>query len=74
MIYLFRAYITQKYHFYFFRQANIIILRKSDKDDYLKLKIYRLIVLLDILNKILKLIIIKKFNNIAERNNMLFFN
>ena len=50
------------------------MLRKSGKNNYLKLKIYRPIVLLDILDKILKLIIIKKFSNIAERNNILFFN
>ena len=48
--------------------------RKSGKDDYSELKIYYFIVLLDILNKILKLIIIKKLSNIVERNNMLFFN
>ena len=50
------------------------MLRKPGKDNYLKLKIYRFIVLLDILNKILKSVIIKKFNNIAENNNIPFFN
>ena len=43
------------------------MLRKPDKNNYLKLKIYRFIILLNILGKILKLIIIKKFNDIAEK-------
>ena len=50
------------------------MLRKSGKNNYLKLKIYRFIALLNILSKVLKLIIIKKFNDIAEKNNILFFN
>ena len=50
------------------------MLRKPGKNDYLKLKIYRFIVLLNILNKILELIIIKGFSDIAEKNNILFFN
>ena len=47
--------------------------RKSSKNDYLKLKIYRFIALLNILSKVLKSVIIKKLNNIAKNNNMLFF-
>ena len=50
------------------------MLRKSGKNDYLKLKIYRPIALLNILNKALKSIIIKKFSDIAEKKYILFFN
>ena len=48
--------------------------RKPGKNDYSELKIYRFIVLLDILNKILKLIITKRLSDIAEKNNIQFFN
>ena len=50
------------------------MLQKPGKDDYSELKIYRPIVLLDTLNKTLKLIIIKKLNDIVKKYNMLFFN
>ena len=46
--------------------ANIIILRKPAKKNYLKIKVYRLIALLNILNKALEIIIGKKFNKITE--------
>ena len=44
----------------------IIIFRKSDKNNYIKLKVYRFIVLLNILNKTLESVIIKRFNNIIK--------
>ena len=50
----------------------MIILRKLDKNNYIKLKIYRFIILLDILKKTLKSVIIKKFSDIAEKYNILF--
>ena len=50
------------------------MLWKLGKNDYLKLKIYYFIVLLNILDKALESVIIKKLSDIAERNNILFFN
>ena len=46
--------------------ANIIILRKLVKKNYLKTKIYYLITLLNILGKALEIIIGRKLNKIAK--------
>ena len=46
-----------------FKKVKTIILKKLSKLDYLKIKINRPITLLYILNKILKIIIIKILNN-----------
>ena len=54
------------------RAGNIvIILRKSRKNNYLKLKLYKLIALLSILKKILKKIIIKKLSDYVKENILL---
>ena len=37
------------------------MLRKSDKKNYTKLLLYKLIILLNTLNKMLKLIVLKRF-------------
>ncbi len=41
------------------------------KSDYLELKLYRFIILLDIFNKALEIIIFKKLNNITEEYELL---
>ena len=51
--------------------AETIILKKLSKPDYLKVKVYRFIALLYILNKVLKIIIIKIFNDYIEEYNLL---
>jgi len=44
----------------YFKKTITIILRKLEKKDYLKLLSFRFIILLNILNKMLKLIILKR--------------
>ncbi len=59
LIYLFNIYFSLKYYLREFKKINIIILKKLKKEDYIIFKVYYLIILLSILNKTLKLIIIK---------------
>ncbi len=47
------------------------MLRKLKKKNYFELKLYRLIVLLSILRKILKIVIIYRLNNYIKDNNLL---
>jgi len=51
--------------------VNIIILKKSKKEDYFELKSYRLITLLNTLGKALEAIISKKLSNIIKKYNLL---
>ncbi len=44
------------------------MLRKLNKENYIQLKIYRIITLLNIISKTLKLIIIIKFNYLIKFN------
>ncbi len=68
---LFNTCITHEYHSKQFRKAQMIVLCKSKKSDYIDSKMYRLIVLLDIMSKALKSIMIKRLSNIAETHHML---
>jgi len=49
-----------------FKSAITIVLRKLDKKDYFNTKTYRLIALLNTLNKILKFIISKRLRSIVK--------
>jgi len=71
LINLFNAYVTHKYHLKQFKKAQTIVLRKSKKSNYIDLKMYQLIILLDIMNKTLKSIMIKRLNDITETHHML---
>lgn len=51
LISLFQICVTHAYHSIVFKTANIIILRKTRKVDYIISKAYRLIVLLNIIEK-----------------------
>ena len=51
--------------------VNMIVLKKPKKEDYTDLKVYRLIILLLTLKKILEIIIIKRLNNYIKENNLL---
>jgi len=68
---LFNACVIHKYHLKQFKKTQTIVLCKSKKSDYIDSKTYRLIALLDIMNKALKLIMIKRLNDIAEIHHML---
>ena len=58
------------YHSKKFRKINIIMLRKSKKENYFESKSYRLITLLSILRKTLKIVITSRLNNYAEDNDL----
>jgi len=71
LISLFNACVTYKYHSKQFKKAQTIVLYKSKKSDYIDLKTYQLIALLNIMNKTLKSIMIKRLSDIAETHHML---
>jgi hypothetical protein len=55
-----------------FREANIIILKKSNKNDYTDFKTYRFIALLNTIDKAFEFIIANKISTFAEIHEMLF--
>jgi len=68
---LFNACVTHKYHSKQFKKTQTIVLRKSKKSDYINSKTYRFIALLNIMNKALKSIMIKRLSDIVETHRML---
>ncbi len=71
LISLFNACVTHKYHLKQFKKAQTIVLCKSKKSDYIDSKMYWLIALLNIMNKTLKSIMIKRLSDITETHHML---
>jgi predicted RNA binding protein with dsRBD fold (UPF0201 family) len=69
---LFKICAKQNYHSRCFKKIHIISLKKSNESNYTNLKTYRLIALLNTLNKILKSIIVKWINNLAKTHKLLF--
>jgi hypothetical protein len=69
---LFRACVEHDYHSLCFREVNIIILKKSNKSNYTNFKTYRLIALLNTIDKTFEFIIARKINTFAEIHEMLF--
>ena len=69
---LFQIYIDLRYYLKEFKIANMIVLRKPGKDNYLELKSYRLIALLSTIGKTLKTIIVKRLSDYVEKYNLLF--
>ncbi len=69
---LFRVCVELSYHSDCFKMTHIIILKKLNKKNYFDVKIYRLITLLNTLNKTLKSIIIRRINNLTKTHDMLF--
>ncbi len=69
---LFNACIIHKYHSKQFKKTQTIVLCKSKKSDYINLKTYWLIALLNIMSKALKSIMIKKLSDIVKTHHMLF--
>jgi len=68
---LFNACVIHKYHLKQFKKTQTIVLCKSKKSDYIDLKTYRLIALLDIMSKALESIMIKRLSDIVETHHML---
>ncbi len=71
LISLFNACVIHKYHSKQFKKVQTIVLRKSKKSNYIDLKMYWLIALLNIMNKTLKSIMIKRLSDITETYHML---
>ncbi len=71
LINLFNACVIHKYHSKQFKKAQIIVLCKLKKSNYIDLKMYWFITLLNIMNKTLKSIMIKRLNDIIETHHML---
>ena len=68
---LFNACVIHKYHSKQFKKTQTIVLCKSKKSDYIDLKTYWFIALLDIMSKALESIMIKRLSDIAETHHML---
>ena len=67
---IFNACVIHKYHLKQFKKTQTIVLCKSKKSNYINLKTYQFIALLDIMSKALKLIMIKRLSNIIEIHHM----
>jgi hypothetical protein len=72
LISLFQSCIELSYHSNVFKMINIITIKKLEKDDYIVLKIYRLIALLNTLDKFLKSIIDRKIFYLTKTHRLLF--
>ena len=71
LTFIFQICINVDYHSKSFREAKIIVLKKMKKSDYTFFKVYKLIALLNTMNKILKSIIINKITELAKKNSLL---
>ena len=71
LILLYNACLDLRYCPEHFRQSNTVVLPKSGKKDYTKVKSYRPIALLNTLNKIIKSIIVLKLSYAVERYQLL---
>ena len=68
---LFQAYFNLGYYPKLFKEVNIVVLKKSNKPDYLEPKAYRPIALLDTLGKALEIVISRRLAGLAESYNLL---
>ena len=73
-ILIFQICVNLTYHSRAFRGAHTITLKKINKENYITSKIYRFIILLNIIKKILKSIITQRLINITEIHNLLSHN
>jgi hypothetical protein len=71
LISLFQSCIELSYHSNVFKMINIITIKKLEKDDYIVFKIYRLIVLLNTIDKSLKSIIDRKIFYLTKIHRLL---
>jgi hypothetical protein len=70
--FLFEICIQLFYHSKTFKTINTIILKKAKKNDYIILKTYRFIILLNIINKIMKSIMSKQIAWLTKTYRLLF--
>jgi len=71
LISLFNTCVTHKYHLKQFKKAQTIVLCKLKKSNYIDLKMYWFITLLNIMSKTLKSIMIKRLSDITKTHHML---
>ena len=71
LTHLFFVCLILEYHFQTFRKTRTLTLRKSNKLDYSSFKIYRSIILFNIMNKTLESIITRRITYLIERYNVL---
>ncbi len=69
---MFNKCIKKEMQLFYFKKTIIIMLRKLKKKDYLELSSFRFIILLNTLNKILELIILKRLRYVVKAHNILF--
>ena len=68
---IFNVSIEENYCSKHFRNSVIIALKKSDKSSYVVVSFYRLITLLNIIDKIMKFIIVRRIAYLAEIHELL---
>jgi hypothetical protein len=71
---LFRVYVALSYHSRCFREIHIITLKKSRKKNYINVKTYKSIALLNTFDKVLKSVIARRINNLTKIYDLLFVN
>jgi hypothetical protein len=71
---LFRICVELNYHSLCFKKTHIKTLKKSKKKTYTNIKIYKLIVLLNIFDKTLKSIIAQRINDLTKRQDLFSIN
>ncbi len=71
---LFQICVELSYHSLCFKKTHIIALKKSKKKNYINVKTYKSIVLLNILDKTLKSIIAQRINDLTKTHNLLSIN
>jgi hypothetical protein len=72
LISLFQICVTHAYHSNVFKAINIITFRNTNKIDYTISKVYKLIVLLNTIDKIMKFIMNKKISWFTKTHRLLF--
>jgi hypothetical protein len=72
LTFLFETCIQLFYHSKTFKEVNTITLKKTKKNDYITSKTYRLIILLNIMNKIMKSIMSRRIAWLTKTYRLLF--
>ena len=72
LISFFQICVTKKYHFQFYWNVNTVVLRKSKKTNYIIMKTWRPIALLNTIEKMLKTVISHKLFHLVKHDNWLF--
>ena len=67
LVILFNACMKHEIHSVRYKKTKTIALRKSEKDDYTKSSTYRSMTLLNMTDKILKVIMTLRLSDLAER-------